>query len=152
MTMEGDGQSQTWHVVFYDMPDDAHWWARFLRRGFRHCFAYRHLTNEYALMVECLSNQIFVEIIDNAQLEAILNRATEAWSVTLPVNTTRHLTPRILTCVGVLKHMLGVSWGYVWTPWQLRCALSEGAKGVLFYARDDNGGQYGRRIQQTKGS
>jgi len=109
-------------VVFADRADCA--WLRFLKPGFRHCFAAIRESGGW-LIVDPLLDRIELAWVEPAQdfdlpaLYASLGHTVLAGATRRPERAPR--LPRLapLTCVSVVKRLLGVSAAGVLTPWQL---------------------------------
>lgn len=109
-------------VVFADRADCA--WLRLLKPGFRHCFVALREQGGW-LVFDPLLDRIELAWIEPGQdLDLPSFYAAQGHSVL--AGTTRrpdraprlpHLTP--LTCVSVVKRLLGLNAAWVLTPWQL---------------------------------
>jgi hypothetical protein len=107
-----------------------HWWCRFLRPGYRHCYL---LVWEGAvwLHVDPTMDRARVVILDlfegyedpRAWIEDATARIFEAW----PEPESDQLrTPWLIgpiTCVELVKAFLGIRSFWIWSPWQLAQAL-----------------------------
>jgi hypothetical protein len=132
-------------VVFAD--DAGCTWLRFLRRGFRHCFvllragpvwlACEPLKDRIELDVLALPPEFDVAAFYGAQGHRVLQGRR------LPSRPRRPFAPAPLTCVTVVKRLLGIYAPWVWTPWQLYAHLTAPQLGFCAWsgairpARDD---------------
>lgn len=113
-------------VVFADHTSCA--WLRFLRRGFRHCFivlragplwlACEPLKDRLELNVLALPVEFDLAAFYGAQGHHVLQGGR------LPPRPQRSFAPAPLTCVTVVKRLLGIRAPWVWTPWQLYVHLT----------------------------
>ena len=123
-------------VVFADHT--ACPWLRPLRRGFRHCFvAFR--AGPLWLACEPLKDRIQLDALDlppDFDLAAFYGE--QGHRVLLgrrpPPGPRRPFALAPLTCVTVVKRLLGITAPWVWTPWQLYTYLSEGECGFTAWS------------------
>jgi hypothetical protein len=113
-------------VVFAD--DAGCVWLRFLRAGFRHCFVVLRAGSVW-LACEPLKDRIELDVLElppefdlaafyGAQGHRVLQgRRLPSWP-------RRPFAPAPLTCVTVVKRLLGIYAPWVWTPWQLYAHLT----------------------------
>lgn len=93
------------------------------RPGFRHCFAYADLPHEMVLVLDARANG----------LEAAVHLAPTFRGLTHTVRAKpcfqRGWRPRgLLTCVTVVKHLLGIRAWWILTPHQLYRYLQQGGQ------------------------
>jgi hypothetical protein len=107
-------------------------WLRGLRRGFRHCFVVMR-TDSIWLACEPLKDRIELDALalpDDFDLAAFYHE--QGHQVLLgqrpPPKARRRFAVAPLTCVSVVKRLLGIDAPWVWTPWQLYLHL-RGPKG-----------------------
>jgi hypothetical protein len=117
-------------VVFADHAGCA--WLRPLRRGFRHCFVVMR-TGPVWLACEPLKDRIELDALaapDDFDLAAFYCEQGHRVLLgqRLPARARRRFALAPLTCVTVVKRLLGIDAPWVWTPWQLYNHLS-GPKG-----------------------
>jgi hypothetical protein len=113
-------------VVFADHAGCP--WLRPLRRGFRHCFVVLRAGSVW-LACEPLKDRIE---LDALQLPAGFDLAAFYREQGHQVLLGQRPSPRArrrfalapLTCVTVVKRLLGIDAPWVWTPWQLYAHLS----------------------------
>jgi hypothetical protein len=124
---EGDGKAlSSALVVFADHADCA--WLTFLRRGFRHCFV---VLRAGSLWLACEPLKDRIELATLAlppgfDLPAFYagqgHRVLQGCRP--PPRPRQAFAPGPLTCVTVVKRLLGIRAPWVWTPWQLYAHLS----------------------------
>ena len=110
-------------VVFVDRADAL--WLRSLKRGFRHCFVALRQEPNVWLICDPLKDRIELTLVETVD-DLALGRAYLAaghrvcLGVTLrPALPRRTLLPSPLTCVAVVKRLIGVRAPRVQTPFQL---------------------------------
>jgi hypothetical protein len=113
-------------VVFADHAGCP--WLRALRRGYRHCFVVLRAGSVW-LACEPLKDRIELDALDlPSEFDLAAFYREQGHRVLLgqrPLPRTRRrfaLAP--LTCVTVVKRLLGIDAPWVWTPWQLYSHLS----------------------------
>jgi hypothetical protein len=126
-----DGSRQAWSaapvlVVFADHAGCP--WLRPLRRGFRHCFVVIRMQSVW-LACEPLKDRIELDALavpDDFDLPTFYcqqgHRVLLGERVRMRARARIALAP--LTCVTVVKRLLGIDAPWVWTPWQLYAHLS----------------------------
>jgi hypothetical protein len=113
---------ETWFVAFLDVR--VRWWQRFHKQGFTHCFAFRHDKRANAwLVVDSSWTSLHVATVPAGVVGRLIDRTLKD-GVILKAGTGLAKThpPLLLTCAGVIAHMLRVP-GRPLTPWRLYCAL-----------------------------
>ncbi|KAA5605692.1 hypothetical protein F1188_10105 [Roseospira marina] len=111
-------------VVFTD--GGAIWWLRLLRPGFRHVFIAVRRPGHWVI-VDPLAHRMRVDLVPTADA-ADLAAWYRAQGLTVVATETR-APPRKeapwapLTCVEVVKRLLGLHARWVWTPYALYRAL-----------------------------
>ena len=126
-------------VVFADHAGCA--WLRFLRRGFRHCFVVLRAGSVW-LACEPLKDRIELDVLRlppefdlaafyGAQGHRVLQGRRP------PPRPRRPFVPAPLTCVTVVKRLLGIHAPWVWTPWQLYAHLTAPERGLSRLVRVD---------------
>lgn len=113
-------------VVFADHA--ACVWLRPLRRGFRHCFVALR-AGPLWLACEPLKDRIELDALAlPAEFDLAAFYGSQGYRVLVgkrpPPRPRRPLAPAPLTCVTVVKRLLGIVAPWVWTPWQLYVHLS----------------------------
>lgn len=117
------GHGQPALVVFVDQTEAA--WLRLLKPGFRHCFA--ALRQEAGLWLICdpLKHRIETAVVEPAR-ELALAEAYLALGHQVCLGWTRPPTavgrppiPGVLTCVAIVKRLIGLRCPTVITPHQL---------------------------------
>jgi len=111
------------YLIFQDTADFP--CAKFLTKGFKHVFAIEKQPlgwtcidpNRFDLMLDILPARweadLMAHYLRNKPGDTILK------VMLTPRNEATILRPSILSCVSLIKYVLGVSWPLVWTPWQL---------------------------------
>jgi hypothetical protein len=108
-------------------------WLRPLRRGFRHCFV---VLRAGPVWLACDPLKDRIEL-DALELPGKFDLATfyreQGHRVLVgqrpPPRTRRRFALAPLTCVTVVKRLLGIDAPWVWTPWQLYTHLSGAERG-----------------------
>jgi hypothetical protein len=121
---EGRGQlaaSAPVMVVFVDHVDCP--WLRLLRRGFRHCFVVFRAAPLW-LACEALKDRIELHALDlPPAFDLARFYADQGHRVLLgrrpAPGPQRRVALAPLTCVTVVKRLLGIHAPWVWSPWQL---------------------------------
>lgn len=113
-------------VVFVDHADCP--WLRLLRRGYRHCFVVVRARSLW-LACEPLKDRIELHALDLPPAFDLAGfYAGQGHRVLLgrrpPPGPRRRLALAPLTCVTVVKRLLGIHAPWVWSPWQLYTHLS----------------------------
>ncbi len=139
------GDQLGWAVVGF-ADETRLWWLRRLKPGFRHCFAYRWHPHGW-LLLDPLSHRLDLDLIaplaeaaaapeqapeQALDLAARLRLAGYA-ALTLPIRqpALRLAPPLPLSCVEVVKRLIGIHSWIICTPWQLYRLLRK-------YALDDS--------------
>lgn len=115
------------YVVFCD--SDALWWQRFLKKGYRHCFLILQDKSNNYLFIDNTSKRITFNLLENYQYENIptLCRSLNAKLIKIPVNEMMMSSNfnnssdpiPLLTCVELIKRILGINKKSIITPWNL---------------------------------
>lgn len=110
-------------VVFVDRCDGP--WLRMLRRGFRHCFVVLRQDAGDWLICDPLKDRIDAQVVqarhDLALAEAYLaagHRVCLGWT-RIGARPVRPPLPEVLTCVAIVKRLIGLRCRHVITPFQL---------------------------------
>jgi hypothetical protein len=127
--------------VFVD--DTACPWLRGLRRGFRHCFVLLHAQPLW-LACEPLKDRIELDVLDlPPEFDLARFYGEQGYRVLLgrrpPPGPRRRFAPAPLTCVTVVKRLLGIHAPWVWSPWQLYSHLSGPACGFRLWSESGAG-------------
>lgn len=112
-------------VVFHGKVD--HWWVRFLKQGFKHCFILLEDTHHHRwLLIEPLGSQFEFwtdpHFPTNSMCDPALFYKNVGYSV---IETSIKKSPRkiapanLCTCVEVIKRILGIHHRWILTPYQL---------------------------------
>ena len=113
-------------VVFADDAGCA--WLRPLRRGFRHCFVVLRAGSVW-LAFDPLKDRIDLDALElPSEFDLAAFYREQGHRVLLGQRPPPRKRPRFslapLTCVTVVKRLLGIDAPWVWTPWQLYAHLS----------------------------
>jgi hypothetical protein len=118
-----------WLIFFIDQGKRG-WWDWFTRPGFRHVTMLTHYNGNWT-MVECSSRRFRIRYMLPDEIETLMRSAGDVLVVSPGIRNEVHL-PRMFTCVGLVKHLLGVGWPLVLTPFQLYRKLLESGHGQHF--------------------
>jgi hypothetical protein len=135
-------------VVFADHADCA--WLTFLRRGFRHCFVVLRVGSLW-LACEPLKDRIELDaLVLPPGFDLAAFYAAQGHHVLQgrrpPPRPRQPFAPAPLTCVTVVKRLLGIRAPWVWTPWQLFVHLTASELGFRACPRAaPPAGERGRR-------
>lgn len=99
-------------------------WLRWLKPGFRHCFAYLPVARGWIAM-QPLSHRLLLEMPDwppvspYALARHLRGQGYCALAVPL-IEPPRRLAPPLpFSCVEAVKRLLGIHSWKIWTPWEL---------------------------------
>lgn len=116
-----------WWLVYSDMDDSSHWIARLFKRGFQHVIAL-HRDGRVWVAIHPHFSFVDVQIIredstpwqmyPHATIQHVVAMRRNAWR-----GWSAHIGP--LTCVELMKSLLGIRAWYVRSPWQLFCYLKK---------------------------
>lgn len=118
---DGNNYERTYYVCFRK-ADKWSWWHIFTGKKYAHCASFTPLVAGNWLFIDPTSGGIF--IIEYLSYQHIINDLTRQFQVMLEIKTNydKLYTPRakgILTCVSVIKNMLGIKKWWIVTPKQL---------------------------------
>ena len=97
----------------------THWWTKFLKMGFYHCFLIMGNGFDW-ILIEPVWNYTDLIFIRNKNLLHIIKKKGYQLLHTTPhlaLNQKGYFRPH--TCVEVVKRLLGISNPKIWTPYQL---------------------------------
>jgi hypothetical protein len=107
-----------WHIAFVDYGVNV-WWHRFLRRGFRHCWAFTYQPAlDCWVLFEVGFEGLDVRALSGKQIDRLIAEALEHDGKVLRFKGRRRIVKRPLlfaSCVTALKRLLGVG-GCALTP------------------------------------
>lgn len=137
-TTEYSGKSGVeWYLVFYNV-EQAYWWTRLLKPGFQHVIAYRVIAG-YWLLFQPRKDFLDVEFTTYPSyltINEIVPEGAKVLRVTAWREQKRMRYPWIIgsvTCVEMIKALLGIRAFFLWTPWQLyRYCIKEFPDGQVF--------------------
>lgn len=110
-----------WYLVYSDMDDRTNLMARMLKRGFQHVLALRRDGRVWVAIhphfsfvdVQIIRADLTPwEMYPRSTIQHVTAMRTNAWS-----SGAWHIGP--LTCVDLVKSLLGIRDWRIWTPWQL---------------------------------
>lgn len=116
-------------VVFSD--NAGAWWLRLLKPGFRHCFVILE-TDRGCIWLDPLSNGFTVKPLEGYEMAGLLKWYKDQGMRVLKVNVnetsshTHSWAP--MTCVEVVKRLIGLHEALVLTPWQLYQTINKNKK------------------------
>lgn len=133
------GPIPLWYVAFVDYGENI-WWHRFLRPGFRHCFAFTYDPRSDAWIVcDPTVDGFFLRALPFDQLAPTI-RGAQIHGRILKVRTVgeRIARPRVFaTCVTVIGHLIGLR-RCAFSPFGLyRTLLRYGAEPAFLESADD---------------
>lgn len=107
-------------IVFSD--NTGVWWLKYLKAGFRHCFVILE-TDRGCVWVDPLSSSFTIKILEGYELNSLVRwyRDTGMKVVAVPVlpHSAKPFAWAPMTCVEVVKRLIGIHDPFVLTPWQL---------------------------------
>ena len=109
------------YVAFGGHP--THWWTKFLKKGFYHCFLILGNGREWCIIDPVMHFTDFI-IVKTQHIESFFLR--QGYQL---VRTTPHFPQKIsfflrpCTCVETVRRFLGIQAPNLWTPYQLFCHL-----------------------------
>ncbi|MFQ5765287.1 MAG: hypothetical protein ACE5GT_10170 [Rhodospirillales bacterium] len=107
-------------VVFSGRADLK--WLRFLKPGFRHCFAVLEVRGRW-IVYDPLSNRTEIDIVDGITLTALVHgyraQGLRVVPVALPPARVGPQPLGFYSCVEAVKRVLGIRAPHVITPWNL---------------------------------
>lgn len=117
-----------WFVVFED-PIEPRWFNRFLKKGFGHCYAMAR-SEEYWLIINPTLELIEFELRSVGSFKTAHEYAGEhAVVVEIDVSLRPNVSScsiGLMTCVDVVKRIIGLRGMGVYTPYQLYRRLNNG--------------------------
>ena len=119
----------TWFVVFGEREKPLSWWDKlFTRPQFRHCWAFARLTGDRFIAVDSMSGGLQIreyhnDILQDHGFADLIDFCLSEGDLVIPANGVQNqdyiarLSP--MTCVEVVKHLLGIDNIFILTPYQL---------------------------------
>ena len=108
-------------VVFFG-GNKTHWWTRFLKKGYYHCFIAMDIGYTKWVLIDPVMNYTDFIVVQNDKyfIETIANKGY-TYAITKPkfIWTRKRWNIRPFTCVEVVKNFLGISKPFIFTPYQL---------------------------------
>lgn len=103
-------------------------WLSWLKCGFRHCFVLQRLETGWVL-IDPLCGRLSIQYLADLPLAKILHHYSAAGAIPVPIfkQSNPHKQRRgsfltllqPMTCVAIVKTVLGLRAPFIWTPWQL---------------------------------
>lgn len=116
-------------VIFSD--NTGLWWLRFLKAGFRHCFMILETDRGY-VWLDPLSQRFTVKLLDGVEYGTLKrwyeNRGMNVLSVDVNERGNAAFPLGVMSCVEVIKRVIGIRDRMIWTPWQLYQNLKKNKK------------------------
>ncbi len=118
---------QTAWIVFSGETDIA--WLKIFKAGFRHCFVLLN-DGERWMSIDPISPYLDVQVYHHISTDFNLPNWLESRGhkiIQSKINK-KHKTPApwmVVTCVELVKRVLGLHKRFIFTPWQLYCFLSK---------------------------
>ncbi|NVK19309.1 MAG: hypothetical protein HWE30_11485 [Methylocystaceae bacterium] len=113
-------------VVFSD--NAGAWWLRLLKPGFRHCFVILE-TDRGCIWLDPLSNGFTVKPLEGYEMAGLLKWYKDQGMRVLKINVDNTSAAAHfwapMTCVEVVKRLIGLRETFVLTPWQLYRTLNK---------------------------
>jgi len=107
-------------VVFSD--NTGLWWLKLLKSGFRHCFMILETDRGY-VWLDPLSQRFTVRLLDGMEYDGLKewyeNQGMKVIPVLVNEQGNRPFPWGVMSCVEVIKRVIGVRQGMIFTPWQL---------------------------------
>jgi hypothetical protein len=121
------GHIQTeWLIYFYESDDhsDSDWFT-FLKKGFKHCGALSYSEkNDLWVHLEFTHLGIKLTYLEKKDIEDMLFYLKNFKVLRCPVKNQWHtLRIKDMTCVSFIMRLIGFYKWYIFTPYQLYCAL-----------------------------
>jgi len=131
-----------WLVYFYESPNHPYSdWLRFLKKGFKHCGAISYFSNiDCWVHLEFTHAGIRLSHLSKKELEDMFFYLKDYKLLRCPVKNDWHLLRiKDLTCVAFVMRLIGFYKWYIFTPYQLYCALIKaGYKSFWDKTKDPN--------------
>jgi len=107
------------------------WWLRFLKPGFRHCFIILE-TDRGCVCIDPISNRFTISMLEGYELKALLHwyrdMGMKVMNVGVDHNNCKSFFWAPMTCVEVVKRLIGLRESLILTPWQLYRYLKKNKK------------------------
>ena len=107
-------------IVFSD--NTGAWWLKFLKPGYRHCFAVVE-TDRGCIWVDPLSTNLNLKVLEGYELAGLIKWYRDMGMKVLSVNVAPSqggdFPWAAMTCVEIVKRLVGIRNRWIVTPWQL---------------------------------
>ena len=117
---------EEWLVYFYEAPDHPYRdWLKFLKKGFKHCgvLGFNPELKRW-IHLEWTHAGIRHTVLHNDEVTRIISYMSNYEIVKCPVRNNWHLLRiKDFTCVTFVMRLIGFYKWYIFTPYQLFCAL-----------------------------
>ena len=109
-------------LVFQDETNLA--CLKLLKRGFRHCFLYQVNNHREIIKIDSLSNLAEINIIKDMNPVSLINHMRKQGNICILLPHTHPAPKRMapflpMTCVEMVKRVIGLHSWFILTPWQL---------------------------------
>lgn len=115
-----------WLVYFYESENHPYSdWLRFLQKGFKHCGALSYSSkHDLWVHLEFTHAGIRFSYLDKTEVETMLFYLKDFKVLRCPVKDQWHLLRiKDITCVAFIMRLIGFYKWWIFTPYQLYCAL-----------------------------
>lgn len=98
----------------------THWWTKFLKKGFYHCFLLAREKDSWLIIDHVMG---YTDIIYLENTDALKTINDKGYTIVkaqsnLVLSNKCHMF-RLFTCVETVKHILGITSAWIFTPYQL---------------------------------
>ncbi len=110
-------------VAFGGSP--THWWTKFLKKGFYHCFLILGNGREWYIIDPVMHFTDFIVVKTHYIENFFIQKGYRLIRTTplLPQKISFFFRP--CTCVETVRRFLGIQHPFLWTPYQLFCYLTK---------------------------
>lgn len=124
--MSAANHQKAW-VIFSGETDIA--WLHILKPGFRHCFVLLNDGQRW-ISIDPISPYTDIQIYHHIEAEFDLpswlqNRGHKVVQTTIERKHKKPAPCMVVTCVELIKRILGIHKRFIITPWQLYCFLNQ---------------------------
>jgi hypothetical protein len=122
-------------LVFFLQNNDFDKSIKFFKKGFKHCgVLYHDTTCNHWIIVEYIYGQMLIEVLDSKKTDAFFELLKQKKAKVLKGDCAFNHTkfPTIMkswikehSCVSYVQRILGLNKWWIFTPYQLYCALKK---------------------------